>query len=125
MDFDDSSIIKVDLFYNAAAIAEKTTFMKTNYQNASMLDMIFEQRNKAYGAYALRNDYNRRVSMALLITISSIFLLGLGKFLLDKMQTPKRNAVEHIVIVEPIPEINLKEEKEIKPVLPPENQSQG
>lgn len=100
--------------------------MKTNYQNADMLDMIFENRNKAYGAYALRNDYSRRISHALLITFSSIFLLGFGKFLLDKMKDPKRNVLDHIVIVEPIPEIHLEEEIEIeKPKLPAEVQPQA
>ena len=25
--------------------------MKTNYENTSMLDIVFEHRNKSYGAY--------------------------------------------------------------------------
>jgi protein TonB len=99
--------------------------MKTNYQNMRMLDMIFENRNKAYGAYALRNDYNRRISRALLITFSSIVLLGVVKFFLDKMHTANTNAIEHIVVVEPIPEIHLEEKPEIKPQLPAETQSQA
>ena len=126
MDFADRSIIRVNLFYNASASAGKNHFaMKANYQNASMLDMIFEHRNKAYGAYALRNHYNRRISLALLITFSFIFLLGGGKFLLDHMNSPQKNVMEHIVIVEPIPEIHLEDQPEIRPELPPETQPQA
>ncbi len=101
--------------------------MKTNYQNASMLDMIFEHRNKAYGAYALRNDYNRRITNALLITFSSIFILGFGKLLSDKMKSHTTNAIGPIVVVEPIPEIHL-EDKPIeieKTKLPDVPQSQA
>ena len=100
--------------------------MKTNYQNASMLDMIFENRNKNYGAYALRNDYSRRITNALLITFSSIFILGFGKFLSDKMKNHTTNAFGHIVVVEPIPEVHLQDEPiEIeKPKLPDVPQSQ-
>jgi protein TonB len=31
---------------------------------ASLLDIIFENRNKEYGAYALRNDYDKRLVKA-------------------------------------------------------------
>ena len=58
--------------------------MKTNYQNATMLDMIFEHRNKSYGAYALRKNYSKTISEALLITFSVVVLLGFGKLLSDK-----------------------------------------
>ncbi len=58
--------------------------MKTNYQDAGMLDMIFENRNKSYGAYALRSDYNSRISQAMLITLSVIFLLAFGKFISER-----------------------------------------
>ncbi len=34
--------------------------------SASLLDIVFEGRNKAYGAYELRSQYNRRLSTALL-----------------------------------------------------------
>lgn len=35
---------------------------------ADLLDLIFDQRNKDYGAYELRKHYNRRISRSLLIT---------------------------------------------------------
>lgn len=42
---------------------------------ADMLDIIFEHRNKAYGAYALRRHYNSRLIRAMVITF-----LGAGLF---------------------------------------------
>ena len=33
--------------------------------NADVLDILFENRNKAYGAYALRKEYNHRLGWAL------------------------------------------------------------
>lgn len=101
--------------------------MKTNYQNASMLDMIFENRNKSYGAYALRNNYSNRVSQALLITFSSIVLLCFGKFLSDKLKgNPKTFSVGGGVF-DPINEIHL-DDQEIKveppkPAEPPQAQA--
>ncbi|MBZ4189971.1 energy transducer TonB [Niabella beijingensis] len=38
---------------------------KTKILSASFLDILFDGRNKAYGAYELRNTYNRRLVKAL------------------------------------------------------------
>ncbi|MFI5186581.1 MAG: energy transducer TonB, partial [Chitinophagales bacterium] len=43
--------------------------------HADLLDILFENRNKAYGAYALRKTYNYRLKWALGISLSSILLL--------------------------------------------------
>jgi periplasmic protein TonB len=42
---------------------------------ADLLDILFDNRNKQYGAYTLRRQYDSRLSMALGIALSSIFLL--------------------------------------------------
>lgn len=42
---------------------------------SSMLDILFENRNKQYGAYALRKFYANRMGIALAISFSSILLL--------------------------------------------------
>ncbi|HZI00873.1 MAG TPA: hypothetical protein VEX63_06975, partial [Flavisolibacter sp.] len=42
---------------------------------SSMLDMLFENKNKQYGAYDLRKHYDRRMIMALGICISSAMLI--------------------------------------------------
>lgn len=51
--------------------------------NADILDLIFEHRNKEYGAYQLRKTYNKRIALALIIT-ASIALVGLGASFLSK-----------------------------------------
>jgi protein TonB len=91
--------------------------MKTDYENATMLDMIFENRNKSYGAYALRNTHSNRMAQAILIMISSIFLLGFGKFVSDKLKGSSNQLSGPIVVLHVLPEIHL-EDKDIK-VEPP------
>ena len=44
----------------------KKYHMETNkILNADILDIIFEGRNKEYGAYELRKTYNKRLTIAL------------------------------------------------------------
>jgi protein TonB len=45
---------------------------------ADILDIIFEGKNKQYGAYDLRKTYNRRLTKALLITAGIALLVFLG-----------------------------------------------
>jgi protein TonB len=45
--------------------------------HADILDILFENRNKAYGAYALRKNYNHRLQRALGISLSFVFLLSI------------------------------------------------
>jgi protein TonB len=42
---------------------------------ADLLDILFENRNKAYGAYALRKNYNHRLHWALGVSLSLVLLL--------------------------------------------------
>jgi len=48
---------------------------------ADILDIIFEGRNKEYGAYELRKTYNKRITYALVVTVSICLLLLLGSIL--------------------------------------------
>jgi protein TonB len=59
--------------------------MKTDYSNTSMLDMVFEHRNKAYGAYVLRRDYNKSLAKAVTITVLSTLVLITGNFIASKL----------------------------------------
>jgi protein TonB len=45
--------------------------------SAQLIDIIFDGRNKDYGAYELRKKYNKRISRAMLIT-GVITFLALG-----------------------------------------------
>lgn len=49
--------------------------------NSDLLDIVFEGRNKQYGAYELRKAYNRRIRLALLITTALALLIFLSSFL--------------------------------------------
>jgi periplasmic protein TonB len=42
---------------------------------ADLLDILFEQRNKMYGAYALRKNYNQRLATALGLSLSPLIFL--------------------------------------------------
>lgn len=50
--------------------------METNkILQANLLDLVFDGRNKAYGAYELRKTYNKRVITALSIVMGSLICL--------------------------------------------------
>ncbi len=46
--------------------------------SADILDIIFDGKNKQYGAYDLRKSYNKRLTKALLITAGLALLIFLG-----------------------------------------------
>jgi periplasmic protein TonB len=46
--------------------------------SADVLDIIFDGKNKQYGAYDLRKSYNKRLTKALLITAALALLIFLG-----------------------------------------------
>ena len=49
--------------------------------SSDILDIVFEGRNKDYGAYELRKTYNKRITRALLITASVAALALIGSIL--------------------------------------------
>ncbi|WP_431213745.1 hypothetical protein ACQ86N_02195 [Puia sp. P3] len=49
-----------------------------NILQADILDIIFEGKNKEYGAYDLRRTYNRRLIKAIGVTTVVIALVFLG-----------------------------------------------
>jgi len=55
--------------------------------SADILDIIFEGRNKEYGAYELRKTYNRRLTIALVGMASLIALLFLGYILANTISS--------------------------------------
>lgn len=82
---------------------------------ADILDILFEGKNKEYGAYELRKTYNRRLFKAIIVTGSVIVLLFIGGMV--NGFSPKR-----VALVPVGPDIELKsveKPKEIPPVIPP------
>lgn len=49
----------------------------TELLHASLLDIIFDNRNKEYGAYTLRKEYNHRMLMSLGAGLSLVILFVL------------------------------------------------
>jgi len=62
-----------------------------NILSASLIDLIFDGRNKEYGAYYLRNTYEQRVKKALIVTFSIVFLVVWGTALAGKSKRPITN----------------------------------
>lgn len=60
---------------------------------SDILDIIFEGRNKEYGAYELRRTYNRRISMALIGVVIILVLFFVGRLLASKIN-PTQDVVE-------------------------------
>lgn len=53
--------------------------METNkILSADILDILFEGKNKEYGAYELRKTYNKRITLALIITAGIAMLIFVG-----------------------------------------------
>ncbi len=58
-----------------------TFYMEPNQiKDADILDILFEGRNKDYGAYELRKTYDRRIKKAMFITGGVVGLLCIGYF---------------------------------------------
>jgi protein TonB len=83
--------------------------------SADILDLVFEGRNKDYGAYELRKTYNRRITRALIITASLFILIFLGAFLSKTINANRDKAVE----VKEVELTAIKEEEQPKPEPPP------
>ncbi len=72
---------------------------------ADVLDIIFEGRNKAYGAYNLRKTYDRRLIKAMAMTIASIALIVGGYVLAGSVSHTKPvELVSDPIELTPIPE---------------------
>ena len=85
--------------------------------SADVLDLIFEGKNKEYGAYELRKTYNRRITRALIIT-ASIALLALGGSLLASAMKDKNDKKVKLNEMT-IQEVKQDEKKEPPPPPPP------
>lgn len=81
---------------------------------ADVLDILFEGKNKDYGAYDLRKKYNKRITLALIITAAVALLAIAGSVLANELQPAADDDFEvRDVVIQ-----NVKEE-EIPPPPPP------
>lgn len=82
---------------------------------ADVLDIIFEGRNKEYGAYDLRKTYNKRLIKALVGTAAFLLLLFIGFFISNMDTGSKKQAL----VVQDVNLEEIKEEKKNEPPPPP------
>jgi protein TonB len=80
--------------------------------SADLIDLIFEGRNKSYGAYELRTGYNKRLRNSLLLTVAIGLLILLLSFLSSLDLGEKKGQVQ-------IKEVQLEEIKQEEQPEPP------
>lgn len=82
---------------------------------ADILDIIFEGRNKEYGAYELRKTYNKRLTIAIGGMVALLILLFLGYFLANTISSNEKTEM----VVQDVQLEDLQEEKKPEPPPPP------
>lgn len=82
--------------------------------SADILDILFDGRNKQYGAYDLRKTYSKRITYALVGTMVICLLLVVGSIIANSTKKAKADIVIAEVNLE-----NVKEEKKPEPPPPP------
>lgn len=90
--------------------------MQTNkILSAPLIDLIFDGRNKEYGAYELRSTYERRIKKSLLITVT-ILAVSIGGAAIAgslKKNEPRFNIIPGVQLVD------IPVEKELEPLPKP------
>jgi multidrug efflux pump subunit AcrB len=99
----------------------------TNYNTLSFTDIVFEHRNKSYGAYELRNSYNKTMGKALVRAVMIFALLFAIPIGIDKLVSYFLPATDSGSIIIPPIELDnvLKPTQAIEPVKPAPKQSGG
>jgi len=82
---------------------------------ADFLDILFEGRNKDYGAYELRKTYNRRITIAIGIMI----LVCVLAFLMSVLANRKSKEDNGPIVIQDVQLQNVQEEKKPEPPPPP------
>jgi len=84
--------------------------------SADILDILFDGKNKEYGAYDLRKSYNKRITIALLGTIAICCLVFFMMFLANSFKSEKKS---EIIVQDVSLEDLKKDEKKAEPPPPP------
>lgn len=88
-----------------------------NILKADLLDLVFENRNKSYGAYELRKNYRKRLMRALFIGV--IFAGGISSVVLMAKKEGKLVVPDTIIYDYVMPEAKLEPVKPKPKVTPP------
>ena len=93
--------------------------MTNKYLNVPLDDIIFESRNKAYGAYTLRQDYGKRMKRGIIIGVSFFALLVSSPLIADHIALNKEDLDNKVLLMTPIPLDNDVKKTVIPPPPPP------
>lgn len=85
--------------------------------NADVLDIIFDGRNKAYGAYELRKTYSKRMTVALAATATLLVLFFVGTVLASSFNNKDKKT--EMVVQDVELEAIKQEEPKVEPPPPP------
>ncbi|HEX5652842.1 MAG TPA: energy transducer TonB [Chitinophagaceae bacterium] len=90
--------------------------------SADLLDILFDDRNKEYGAYELRRTYNKRIKKALLFTLTIAALVLTGSVLARTLKPERDKSMKStiVTITELPPEIQKPEPLPEQPQPEPE-----
>jgi protein TonB len=70
---------------------------------ADVLDIIFDNRNKSYGAYELRKNYHKRIRNALFIALTGVFVVVSIPLLASLNETNATHTKPPIIVFKDIP----------------------
>jgi periplasmic protein TonB len=91
--------------------------METNkILTADVLDIIFEGRNKEYGAYELRKTYRNRLVIAIIATLLVCLIFFIGSFIANNLEDDNSELQVQDVNLE---QMQQEEEKQPEPPPPP------
>jgi protein TonB len=67
---------------------------KSAILNADLLDIVFDGRNKEYGAYDLRRSYNKRLRISIAVMMSLALMLCIGQLIASRLPEKKLAVLE-------------------------------
>jgi len=83
--------------------------------SSDLLDLVFEGRNQDYGAYELRKRYNKRITLALIITGSIALLALIGSIVASELKPKDEGKLE----IKSVTLAEVKQEEPPKELPPP------
>ncbi len=83
--------------------------------NSEFLDILFEGRNKEYGAYELRKSYNKRMARSIIIMLTICLLI----FVISVVAKTIRDKAPKQMVVQDVQLEDIKQPKETPPPPPP------
>jgi len=89
---------------------EANKILKSDY-----LDILFEGRNKDYGAYDLRKTYNRRITFAIVGMVAFCLIMFLANVLANRKTEEKQGPI----VIQDVNLENVQQKKEPPPPPPP------